>query len=223
MMFRFLFRRHAALLVGIVSLAGAANAQESQAPIKPEPTKVEQHGMWVFECATYGGPDSEYCTMQQVLTVNETDEVALAVTLAYNPNSGEPVMFAMTPLGVDLAVGMGIKVDDGPQLGVPYTICQEIGCRAAAPLTKPLLASMKAGNTMQVSYSYRGNRLDVPVSLNGFTAAHSALEASSPKKPAQQSGAQPGPAGAPAATAPTGTSPSLTSPPAGQPQFRLDP
>lgn len=199
----------AGFALGLLGAAGAG-AQEAAPEGGPQATVVEQHGLWVFECATYGSAEAEYCTMQQVLTVNDTDDIALAVTIAYNPQSGEPIMLAMTPLGVDLAVGMGIKIDDGPQLGVPYTICQRIGCRAAAPLTAPMLGSLKAGNTMSVSYSYRGQRVDVPVSLDGFTAAHAALEAKQPERTA-----------APAASG--DTVPSLTTPPASDPQLRLTP
>lgn len=170
--------------------AGSGASQGNGGNAAAEQTVVEQHGVWVFECARYASaPGSpEYCTMQQVLTVNDTDDVALAVTVAFNPNSGEPVMFAMTPLGVDLPVGVGLKVDEGPQLGVPYTVCQRIGCRAAIPVTQPLLTSLKGGSTLKVSYSYRGRRIDVPVSLNGFTAAYKALEAKRPAPAATQPG-----------------------------------
>ena len=182
---------------GLLGLAVAglsilpAFGQESDAV---ESTLVEQHGMWVFECSAYGQEKVEYCTMQQVVSVEETGQLVLAMTIAHNPRTGEPVLIAMTPLGVDLQSGMGLKVDDGPQLGAPFTTCQQIGCRAAAPLSETLLASLKAGNQITISYSLRGQRVDAPVSLTGFTGAYTALEAKRRVVPPADTAQPPAPA-----------------------------
>ncbi len=167
--------------------AGPAAAQQQVQPQGnvPEPTLVENHGSWVFECSPANVPSGEFCTMQQVLSNADSDRVLLAVTIAFHPQRGEPMMVAITPLGVELPVGLGLKVDDGPQLAVPFTLCNQGGCRANAPLEDPFLGSLKTGGQLQVSYAVQGQRLDAPVSLDGFTAAYGRLQERKPPTPAQ--------------------------------------
>jgi len=194
-------RIFAAVATGLY--VGAAQAQTPDQPAAgqgglPEPTLVEQHGSWIFECSPTD--QIEFCTMQQVLSNSETKEVLLGVTIAFHPVNGELLMVAMAPLGVDLPVGVGMRIDQGQQMAAPYTNCTQPGCRATAPLSDELVAAMKGGNTMLISYSFRGQRFDAPVSLTGFTAAHGRLverKATLPNAPAAAA-----PAPAPSASAP---------------------
>ncbi|MGD1933355.1 MAG: invasion associated locus B family protein [Candidatus Phaeomarinobacter sp.] len=157
--------------------ATGAHAQTSEGGAV-QPTVVEQHGMWVFECTPTNG--SEFCTMQQVLSNADTQEVLLHVTIAYHPRSADLLMVSRTPLGVELPLGIGMQVDEGQQMAAPYTNCTEAGCRATAPLSPELVNMLKNGNTMKISFGYRGQRIDAPVSLTGFTAAYSAISARKP-------------------------------------------
>lgn len=171
------------MMAGAVSGAQAQQQQQQG----PQQTAVEQHGSWVYECSKQGPNGTEFCTIQQQISDAETEQVLLNVTIAYHPQSAQLLMVSLTPLGVDLPLGVGLKVDAGPQLAAPYSTCTPQGCRAAAPLTDELIGSLKAGNTMLISYSYRGKRLDSPVSLTGFTAALNklALKRPTPTAPAQ--------------------------------------
>ncbi len=159
----------------VLSTLGFAQAQ-AQAPI--EPTIVEQHGSWVFECSPSG--DSEFCTIQQVLSNADTKEVLMHVTIAYHPRTADLLMVSMTPLGVELPLGLGMRIDAGQQMAAPFTNCTTAGCRATAPLSNELVGSLKNGNTMTISYGYRGQRIDAPVSLTGFTAAYERLASRKP-------------------------------------------
>jgi len=161
-----------------MAMAFSAPAMAQDAAAKPEQTAVEQHGAWVFECTKQSG--KEFCTIQQLLSNAETEQVLLHVTIAYHPQTADLLMVNRTPLGVELPIGLGLKIDGGQQMAAPYTNCTQIGCRATAPLTDQLVASMKSGTTMTISYGYQGQRLDAPVSLTGFTAAFDQLAARKP-------------------------------------------
>lgn len=164
---------------GMVLAFGIGGAQAQQADgAKVEPSIVEQHGMWVFECTPSDGV--EFCSMQQVLSNADTQEVLLHVTIAYHPRTADLLMVSRTPLGVELPLGIGMQVDEGQQMAAPYTNCTQIGCRATAPLSPELVNTLKNGNTMKISFGYRGQRIDAPVSLTGFTAAYDAITARKP-------------------------------------------
>lgn len=169
----------AAAGAGLVLALGLGGAQAQTAEgAAPAPTVVEQHGMWVFECTPADG--TEFCSMQQVLSNADTQEVLLHVTIAYHPRSADLLMVSRTPLGVELPLGIGLQVDEGQQMAAPYTNCTQAGCRATAPLSPELVNTLKNGNTMKISFGYRGQRIDAPVSLTGFTAAYNAITARKP-------------------------------------------
>ncbi len=165
-----------AALIALAGLGGA-HAQQADGP-KVEPSVVEQHGMWVFECTPSEG--AEFCSMQQVLSNADTKEVLLHVTIAYHPRTADLLMVSRTPLGVELPLGVGLQIDNGQQMAAPYTNCTTAGCRATAPLNEDLVNTLKNGNTMKISFGYRGQRIDAPVSLTGFTAAYNAISARKP-------------------------------------------
>jgi len=173
-----------------LALAAPALAQDGGPEAKQ--TVVEKSGAWVFECTEQGG--REFCTIQQVLSNAETEQVLLHVTIAYHPQTADLLMVNRTPLGVELPIGLGLKIDEGRQMAAPYTNCTQAGCRATAPLTDELVANMKAGNTMTISYGYLGKRLDAPVSLEGFTAAFNRLAERKPVASQPSLTPTPGPA-----------------------------
>ncbi|MEQ8745362.1 invasion associated locus B family protein [Pyruvatibacter sp.] len=183
------FSRIAGLALAAIALGTvAATAQDAGQEAPLEPTIVEQHGAWVFECTPAEG--TEFCTIQQVLSNADTKEVLLHVTIAYHPRTADLLMVSMTPLGVELPLGLGMRIDEGQQMAAPYTNCTRPGCRATAPLNDALVSSLKNGNTMTISYGYRGQRLDAPVSLSGFTAAFDRLASRKPVATAPAATAQ---------------------------------
>jgi|GEM_PF-606988 len=176
---RFAPVRGAAALFGIAALSlGATGGAQGQGATGGAQSVVEQHGMWVYECTPSEG--AEFCSMQQVLSNADTEQVLLHVTIAYHPRTADLLMVSRTPLGVELPLGLGMKIDEGQQMVAPYTNCTENGCRATAPLSADLVNRLRNGNTMTISFGYRGQRIDAPVSLTGFTAAMARVESRKP-------------------------------------------
>ena len=177
----------AATIVLSLVLGAPAFAQQpagQQEPIKP--TIVENHGDWTFECSPVLANGGDFCTMQQLLSHTESKQVLLLMQVAYQLQTGKIVMAALTPLNVELPPGVGIKIDDGPQMAMPYANCNPRGCNAAVPLDDAIIEKLKSGNKIKVSYVLLGRRLDLDVSLKGFTAA---LKRVQEKKPAMSAAA----------------------------------
>ena len=82
------------------------------------------------------------------------------------------MMSFFVPLGVRLAAGLQLSVDNGEPIQFPYQVCQEQGCRADVPIEPAMLQQLRSGSTATLSMiDPRGERLDLDISLTGFTDA----------------------------------------------------
>ena len=81
-------------------------------------------------------------------------------------------MSFFVPLGVRLAAGLQLVVDNGEPIQFPYQVCQQQGCRADAPIEPSMLQQLRSGSTATLSMiGPRGDRMDLDISLIGFTDA----------------------------------------------------
>ena len=88
----------------------------------------------------------------------------------------KPAIIFTVPLGVALRAGIGVQIDDGEAIAVPYEQCNPVGCVAGLPLDDKLLGVLKrglSGKIMVVDGS--GRRISLQISLKGFTAGFNAL------------------------------------------------
>ena len=100
------------------------------------------------------------------------DQPLMQVVLEHPPQIDGPVMSFFVPLGVRLAAGLQLVVDNGEPIQFPYQVCQEQGCRADAPIEPAMLQQLRNGTTATLSMiGPRGDRIDLDISLMGFTSA----------------------------------------------------
>lgn len=79
----------------------------------------------------------------------------------------------VVPLGVYLPGGLGLKVDDQPAKAAPFERCIDEGCVVRAPISRTMLANLKAGGTVNiVIFGAPEQPVQIPMSLSGFTAAY---------------------------------------------------
>ncbi|MCI4660741.1 MAG: invasion associated locus B family protein [Neomegalonema sp.] len=160
-------------LIGTGGMAQAQDALGSNDPVR------ESHGAWEVRCTEGSGK----CYIQQIWNNAEgTPAVAIRISKLATPiSSGNATIVAMgsviTPLGVFLPNGLGLKVDsDTPQVA-PFVRCFRLGCVAEPPISDTLIEKFKAGST--ATFLVRGNTseppIEAPLSLSGFTAAFDAL------------------------------------------------
>jgi invasion protein IalB len=175
-----------------VLLAGAAGvldpsalAQQSQEtpPVQEAPPAGDQPGLemterqfqsWVLRCGkSEQGP--EVCELQQQQTDNEGRTV-MAVAVGTVPGSSDLGMLIILPLGILLPPGVSLAIDGGAEVPLQVERCERQGCRIEMLLEPALLNRLKAGREAKVffeAYDPEGQvqRLGVPISLLGFTAA----------------------------------------------------
>lgn len=167
MSYRFALRSKIMILLFLGLLAPMAIAQ--QQPNSPE-FSTEQFEDWEVRCPTNAQP--VICEMTQLVNSPQSSQPIMRVIMAYPQEIDTAAMIFLLPLGVRLAPGLQLVIDNGEPINFPYQVCQQQGCRADLPISETLRQKMRSGSTATVSViGPRGNRLDLPVSLQGFTAA----------------------------------------------------
>lgn len=174
-------------LLGIAALLAALLAPGAMTPAlaqaaegtPAEPNAGPRHGQafqdWTLRCRAPEGPTPEVCEMHQRIVNRDGDLVVLAV-VGRLPNIETPGLLLLLPLGISLPPGAYLKIDQGEEQRVPVERCEQQGCQIELLLEDELLARLKAGTQARVIFHvYDGSgqrpRVDVPISLLGFSAA----------------------------------------------------
>jgi invasion protein IalB len=141
---------------------------------RPEKGKI--FGDWGIECEVQTDR-SELCFVQQTHTRTETNQRILSVAVGYIGERGAPAMVAYAPLGIDVASGVAIKTEPGPQIQMRVQTCTPDGCRAFTPLTEQQLAALRAARQMTFGIIPWGQTqtTSIALSVNGFAAAFATL------------------------------------------------
>lgn len=131
---------------------------------------VETFQAWDVRCPEEAANGA--CEMTQLVNSPENGKPILRVVMGYPPEIDTAAMVFILPLGTRLAPGVQLQVDDGEPKAFPFQICLEQGCRADFPVNDTLRNQLRSGSTATVSLiGPRGDRIDLPVSLQGFTDA----------------------------------------------------
>jgi invasion protein IalB len=149
-------------------------APEQAAPAEQKLTE-RQFKDWTVRCGRQNEQGPEVCGMEQQTTDKEGRTV-MAVFVGKVPNSSDPGLLIMVPLGVLLPAGVMLQIDSGAEMPLQVNRCERQGCRIELLLKPDLLARLKSGSQAKVLFEVfdpqgERRRLGIPISLLGFTAA----------------------------------------------------
>lgn len=158
-------------LLSILMFSPNAFSQQQPGTASGDNVTTESFQDWEVRCQRNAeGPSP--CAMAQLVTQPDSDEPLMQVMLDYPPQAEGPVMSFFVPLGVRLAPGLQMSVDGGEPIQFPYQVCQEQGCRADVPIESSVLQQLRSGTTATLSmFGPQGDRMDLDISLTGFTDA----------------------------------------------------
>jgi len=152
----------------------------------PAQASAQDQSPWKTICVDE--KNNETCLIKQELFLNrEVDGKeqnigrVLALTVLHVGEGDPPVRNAYLslemPLGVDLRPGAVIRVDEGPEIPIPYLQCTQAGCAASVYLGPDVLKAFRAGSVLSVGFRPWGNTQVqvVQASLSGFTRAFSGI------------------------------------------------
>jgi len=140
------------------------------------------HGEWTLRClkAPEGTDPCELYQLMQDAQGNPVSEISMV------PLEGQAVAGAtiVAPLETDLVAGVGVQVDAGKPLRYPFSFCAPVGCVSRVGFTQAEFDAMKRGKKATVTLVPYGAgeeaRVDLDLSLTGFTAGMDALKAKMP-------------------------------------------
>jgi len=141
----------------------------------------EVEGDWDLQCIRAPEGQADPCEMVQLLKEANGNPVVEMRIFAL-PAGGQAVAGAtvITPLETLLTEPLRIGVDGGAAKRYPYSWCSKVGCVSRLGLTAEDIAGFKRGaqGTLTiVPAAAPDQKVELPISLTGFTAAWGSLEA----------------------------------------------
>lgn len=168
-----------ALVIASASLslfAGASLAQNAQ----QGSTVKAKHGAWEIRCSNQ---DANACLMAQTGNNKEGQPVIQALLrktpglTGPNNEAIEAVMEIVTPIGVLIPAGVGVKID-GAEVGRGgFRYCSPQACIVQEPIQADFVSKLKKGSgaTMTLVSATNGETAEIAISLSGFTKAYNGL------------------------------------------------
>lgn len=151
---------------------------------------------WEQRCVrTEAGVDP--CQLYVLLKDKDGNSVAEFTMFNLPQGSEGPAVAGATfiaPLETLLTAGMQLQIDAGKPKAYPFTFCTQIGCVARIGFTAEEIAQMKQGaNTLItiVPFVSPDNKVELSVSLKGFTAGYDAVTAANDAADAAAAAAAP--------------------------------
>lgn len=151
---------------------------------------------WEQKCVrTESGVDP--CQLYMLLKDAEGNSVA-EFTMFNLPKGAEgPAVAGATfiaPLETLLTAGMTLQIDDAKGKLYPFTFCAPIGCVARIGFTAEEITAMKAGANAKITivpFVAPDEKVELSISLKGFTAGYDAVTAANDAADAAGQAAQP--------------------------------
>jgi invasion protein IalB len=156
---------------------GTALGRTTTAPPPPSEAglEVRQFQDWAVRCGRQGEGAQQACEMVQQ-RLDEQGQTVLAIAVGKVPNTDNPGMLIILPLGIWLPPGVVLRVDNGEEVPARVERCERRGCQVELLLDTKVLTLLKSGreaNILFQIYDENGKPkvVGVPFSLLGFTAA----------------------------------------------------
>ncbi|MDP2084095.1 MAG: invasion associated locus B family protein [Gemmobacter sp.] len=140
----------------------------------------ETHGDWQLSCVR-SDIGADPCQLYQLMQDDQGNSVA-EINLFNLPKGSEAAAGAsiVTPLETLLTAQVTMRVDNGQAKRYPFTLCASMGCIARVGFTEAELAGFRKGNKATliiVPAMLPDERVEITMSLKGFTAGYDAVVA----------------------------------------------
>jgi invasion protein IalB len=156
----------------------AASTAAPPAPqAEPAPANTAAPAGWAARCTSASREAPLECVMEQTAVLSKTGQLIVLVNIRMPSDSRAPVALVQLPLGLNLPVGAKLQVDDGKPTDLQIQTCEARGCYASAPIAPDLLAALKSGKQLKVSFQNLGKEtITIPMPLADFAAAYDKIK-----------------------------------------------
>lgn len=167
---RFTLRAVLTAFLALAALSPAA-AQGQYGTVK------SVHNDWQIRCETAPGAPGEQCALVQSVTAEDRPNVGLTVIILRTADQKNWILRVFAPLGVLLAKGIGLTVDQNYIGAAQFERCLQNGCVANVQLDDKLVAQIRQGKVARFDvYQTPEEGIGLPLSLSGFSAGFDRLE-----------------------------------------------
>jgi invasion protein IalB len=165
-----------------------AKTPESKAPARavqatPSPTPAPQSDAapaspgWIARCSSASRNAPLECAIEQTAVLTKTGQLIVLFNIRIASDTRQPIAIIQLPLGLNLPAGAKLQVDDGKVSELQIQTCEQRGCYANSPIAADLLAAMKSGKQLKVSFQNLGNEtITIPMPLADFAPAYDKIK-----------------------------------------------
>jgi invasion protein IalB len=154
----------------------APAAQPAPAPTQPQADGAQQAG-WVVRCTSVSRDAPLECAVEQTAVLTKTGQLIVLINIRVAADTRTPIALVQLPLGLNLPAGARLQVDDGKIADLQIQTCEQRGCYANTPIAADMLAAMKSGKQLKVSFQNLGKEvITIPMPLAEFAAAYEKIK-----------------------------------------------
>jgi invasion protein IalB len=183
---------------GLITSSHAQQPSKSKAPAKSEQTApnnppppaaapADNNGAapantppppgWVARCGSASRDAPLECAIEQNAVLPRTGQLVIAVNIRVPADTRTPSALIQLPLGLNIPNGAKLQVDEGKTTDLQIQTCEARGCYAGTAIAPDLLAAMKSGKQLKVSFqNLNKETLTVPLPLADFAAAYEKIK-----------------------------------------------
>jgi invasion protein IalB len=148
--------------------APQADPANSPAPAQPG---------WAARCTSASRDAPLDCAIEQTAVLTKTGQLTVLVNIHVTSDTHMPVATVQLPLGLNLPGGLKFQVDDGKVTDLVIQTCENRGCFAGGPIAPDLLAAMRTGKQLKLSFQNLGREnITIPMPLADFAAAYDKIK-----------------------------------------------
>jgi invasion protein IalB len=132
---------------------------------------------WIARCASASRDAPLECAVEQTAVLPRTGQLVIAVNIRVPADTHAPSAVIQLPLGLNIPAGAKLQVDDGKAIDLQVQTCEARGCYTGTAIAPELLAEMKSGKQLKVSFqNLNKETLTVPLPLTDFAAAYEKIK-----------------------------------------------
>ena len=162
---------------------GAASAAQP-APAAPPAVAAADQGSamprrpgWAARCSSVSRDAPLECAIEQTAVLSKTGQLIVLVNIRVPSDTRAPIALVQLPLGLNLPAGAKLQIDDGKAVDLQIQTCENRGCYASAPVAADMLAALKSGKQLNVSFQTLAKEtIAIPMPLGDFAAAYDKIK-----------------------------------------------
>ena len=132
---------------------------------------------WAVRCSSASREAPLECAMEQTAVLSKTGQLIVLVNIRVPSYTRVPVAMVQLPLGLNLPGGAKLQVDDGKTADLQIQTCENRGCYAAAAIAPDVLAALKSGKELKLSFQNLAKEtITIPMPLTDFAAAYDKIK-----------------------------------------------